>query len=54
MKLRAARPGGAEAVEILTIIPGEPREPEKVTVPAGAEEPEDSVVEPDDAGDSDD
>jgi ATP-dependent Clp protease ATP-binding subunit ClpC len=36
---------GEEEVEI-TVIPGEEREPEKVTVPAGAEEPEGSVDEP--------
>jgi hypothetical protein len=36
----------------ITVIPGEPREPEKVTVPAGADEPEGSVDEPDEpAGD---
>ena len=37
---------GEEEVDI-TVIPGEPREPEKVTVPAGADEPEGSADEPD-------
>ncbi len=36
---------GEEEVEI-TVIPGEEREPEKVTVPAGGEEPEGSADEP--------
>jgi ATP-dependent Clp protease ATP-binding subunit ClpC len=37
---------GEEEVDI-TVIPGEPREPEKVTVPAGADEPEGSADGPD-------
>jgi ATP-dependent Clp protease ATP-binding subunit ClpC len=37
---------GEEDVKI-TIIPGEPREPEKVTVPAGDAEPEGPAAEPD-------
>jgi ATP-dependent Clp protease ATP-binding subunit ClpC len=39
---------GDEEVKI-TIIPGEEREPEPVTVPAGSDEPEGSADEPDDA-----
>jgi ATP-dependent Clp protease ATP-binding subunit ClpC len=41
---------GDEEVEI-TIIPGEEREPEKVTVPAGSDEPEGSADEPDESRD---
>jgi ATP-dependent Clp protease ATP-binding subunit ClpC len=40
---------GDEDVDI-TIIPGEEREPEKVTVPAGGDEPAASADEPDAPG----